>query len=191
MNVGDLRVVKTRASIKKAFITLLFEKDFDTISIKEITEFAQIGRKTFYLHYIDKYDLLDQIVSEKLTELEQISEAKKSLGIQEGTQLWFEFFENNRTFFMKIFNINNASNYKKKLLHFIEEEFKKKVPTRVATEKGLDYDLYINFISNGIIGLLDIYLNSSENTEEQEKNNIAGVAPTIFVRFNLKISYLF
>ncbi|MDQ7922828.1 TetR-like C-terminal domain-containing protein, partial [Staphylococcus aureus] len=95
--------------------------------------------------------------------------AKKSLGIQEGTQLWFEFFENNRTFFMKIFNINNASNYKKKLLHFIEEEFKKKVPTRVATEKGLDYDLYINFISNGIIGLLDIYLNSSENTEEQEK----------------------
>ncbi|HCY6816125.1 TPA: TetR/AcrR family transcriptional regulator C-terminal domain-containing protein [Staphylococcus aureus] len=169
MNVGDLRVVKTRASIKKAFMTLLFEKDFDTISIKEITEFAQIGRKTFYLHYIDKYDLLDQIVSEKLTELEQISEAKKSLGIQEGTQLWFEFFENNRTFFMKIFTINNASNYKKKLLHFIEEEFKKKVPTRVATEKGLDYDLYINFISNGIIGLLDIYLNSSENTEEQEK----------------------
>lgn len=47
MNVGDLRVVKTRASIKKAFMTLLFEKDFDTISIKEITEFAQIGRKHF------------------------------------------------------------------------------------------------------------------------------------------------
>lgn len=45
----------------------------------------------------------------------------------------------------------------------------RKVPTRVATEKGLDYDLYINFISNGIVGLLDIYLNSSENTEEQEK----------------------
>ena len=58
-------------------MTLLFEKDFDTISIKEITEFAQIGRKTFYLHYIDKYDLLDQIVSEKLIELEQISEAKR------------------------------------------------------------------------------------------------------------------
>ena len=77
MNVGDLRVVKTRASIKKAFMTLLLKKDFDTISIKEITEFAQIGRKTFYLHYIDKYDLLDQIVSEKLIELEQISEAKR------------------------------------------------------------------------------------------------------------------
>ncbi|MDT3982384.1 TetR family transcriptional regulator, partial [Staphylococcus ureilyticus] len=105
MNIKDLRVVKTRASINNAFMTLFFEKDFDTISIKEITEYAQVGRKTFYLHYIDKYDLLDQVVSEKLTELEQICEAKKRLGVQEGTQLWFDFFENNRSFFMKLFNI--------------------------------------------------------------------------------------
>ncbi|WP_337126157.1 TetR/AcrR family transcriptional regulator C-terminal domain-containing protein [Staphylococcus aureus] len=169
MNVGDLRVVKTRASIKKAFMTLLFEKDFDTISIKEITEFAQIGRKTFYLHYIDKYDLLDQIVSEKLIELEQIVKMKNRLGVQEGTQLWFEFFEDNRAFFMRLFNISSASNYKKKLLHFIEEEFKKKIPTEVATNKGLDYHLYINFISSGIIGLLDIYLNRSDDIQEQDK----------------------
>jgi len=169
MNIKDLRVVKTRASIINAFMTLFFEKDFDTISIKEITEYAQVGRKTFYLHYIDKYDLLDQVVSEKLTELEQICEAKKLVGVQEGTQLWFEFFENNRSFFVKLFNISNASNYKKKLLHFIEEEFKKKVPTEVATDKGLDYHLYINFISSGIIGLLDIYLNRSDDTQEQEK----------------------
>ncbi|MCG9795242.1 TetR family transcriptional regulator C-terminal domain-containing protein [Staphylococcus argenteus] len=94
---------------------------------------------------------------------------KNRLGVQEGTQLWFKFFEDNRAFFMRLFNISSTSNYKKKLLHFIEEEFKKKVPTRVATEKGLDYDLYINFISNGIIGLLDIYLNRSDDTQEQDK----------------------
>lgn len=169
MNVGDLRVVKTRASINNAFMTLFFEKDFDTISIKEITEYAQVGRKTFYLHYIDKYDLLDQVLSKKLIELEQIGEMKNRLGVQEGTQLWFKFFEDNRAFFMRLFNISSTSNYKKKLLYFIEEEFKKKVPTRVATEKGLDYDLYINFISNGIIGLLDIYLNRSDDTQEQDK----------------------
>lgn len=169
MNIKDLRVIKTRASINKAFMTLFFEKDFDSISIKEITEQAQVGRKTFYLHYIDKYDLLDQVVSEKLIELEQIGETKKSLGVQEGTQLWFEFFDDNKAFFMRLFNINNASSYKKKLLRFIEEEFKKKIPTTVATDKGLDYDLYINFISSGIIGLLDIYLNSSDKTQEQEK----------------------
>lgn len=149
-------------------MTLLFEKDFDTISIKEITEFAQIGRKTFYLHYIDKYDLLDQIVSEKLIELEQISEAKKSLGIQEGTQLWFEFFENNRTFFMKILISTTLQIIRKSCFILLKKNLRKSSDT-CCYWKGLDYDLYINFISNGIVGLLDIYLNSSENTEEQEK----------------------
>ena len=122
-------VLLKRELVLKGIYDLTFEKDFDTISIKEITEFAQIGRKTFYLHYIDKYDLLDQIVSEKLIELEQISEAKKSLGIQEGTQLWFEFFENNRTFFMKIFNINNASNYKKNCFILLKKNLRKSSDT--------------------------------------------------------------
>ncbi|MEY8371460.1 TetR/AcrR family transcriptional regulator C-terminal domain-containing protein [Aerococcaceae bacterium 50-4] len=168
VNSTDLRVVKTRANIHRAFATLFFEKEFDTISVKEIAEAAQIGRKTFYLHYVDKYDLLDQVVAEKLIALEQIGEMKKRLGVQEGTKLWFDFFDDNRSFFMKLFNIHTASNYKKQLLYFIEEEFKKKVPTEVATEKGLDYALFINFISNGIIGLLDTYLNPSNN-DSQEK----------------------
>ncbi|SUK38627.1 transcriptional regulator [Staphylococcus aureus] len=73
----------------------------------------------------------------------------------------------------------------------MKKNLRKKFPTRVATEKGLDYDLYINFISNGIIGLLDIYLNSSENTQEQEKNNFTGITITIFIRFNLKLSCLY
>ena len=106
-------------------MTLLFEKDFDTISIKEITEFAQIGRKTFYLHYIDKYDLLDQIVSEKLIELEQISEAKR-VWVSKKAHSYGLSFSKIIEHFYENFNINNASNYKKKLLHFIEEEFKKK-----------------------------------------------------------------
>lgn len=136
MNIKDLRVVKTRASINKAFITLFFEKDFDTISIKEITEYAQVGRKTFYLHYIDKYDLLDQVVSEKLTELEEICEAKKHLGLQKGTQLWFEFFENNRSFFMKLFNISNASSYKKNFFILLKKNLRKKYRQQSLLIKG-------------------------------------------------------
>lgn len=55
------------------------------------------------------------------------------------------------------------------MLKFIESEFKKKLPVTVATNKGLDYHLYINFISSGIIGLLDIYLNSNDREQEKEK----------------------
>ncbi|MGU3647473.1 TetR/AcrR family transcriptional regulator [Staphylococcus saprophyticus] len=55
-------MVKTRKTINDRFYELFEQKDFDKITVKDITEHAQIGRKTFYLHYIDKYDLLDRIV---------------------------------------------------------------------------------------------------------------------------------
>ena len=74
----DLRIVKTRKAINDSFYELFEQKDFDKITVKDITEHAQIGRKTFYLHYIDKYDLLDRIVDKKFKALEEICEAKKN-----------------------------------------------------------------------------------------------------------------
>ena len=81
---------------------------------------------------------------------------------------------------MKLFNISNASSYKKNFFILLKKNLRK-VPTTVATDKGLDYHLYINFISNGIIGLLDSYLNSSDNTQEQEKIPFTRITIVIFI----------
>ena len=52
---------KTKQRIQEAFIQLLKEQPFESISIGDITKAAQINRGTFYLHYLDKYDLLHQL----------------------------------------------------------------------------------------------------------------------------------
>ncbi len=52
---------KTKQLIQKSFMEILELKSFDSITIGEITKTAQINRGTFYLHYQDKFDLLDQI----------------------------------------------------------------------------------------------------------------------------------
>lgn len=172
MNENDSRVIKTKLNIHHAFIKLFSKKSFEDISVKEIADVAQVSRKTFYLHYLDKYDLLDRLVSLKLDKLEEICEKKKELGVQEGTQLWFRFFEENKTFFMKLFNTLNASNYKKRLLNFIEQEFKKKISRNDVIEKGIDYDVYISFISSGIVGLLDMYLDEIETDKDKIVNQV-------------------
>lgn len=62
----DPRMVRTRQSIIDAFIQLSYNKDFSRISVTDITRTAQINRATFYNHFLDKYDLLEKVVSEKL-----------------------------------------------------------------------------------------------------------------------------
>lgn len=53
------KVVETEAAIQAAFIALLQTKAFEKISVSDITKLAHINRGTFYLHYVDKYALLD------------------------------------------------------------------------------------------------------------------------------------
>lgn len=53
------KVVETEAAIQAAFIELLQTKAFEKISVSDITKLAHINRGTFYLHYVDKYALLD------------------------------------------------------------------------------------------------------------------------------------
>ncbi len=60
----DPRVKRTRAMIAEAFSAVLHEKGFQAISVQDITERAGINRTTFYLHFTDKYDLLDYNISQ-------------------------------------------------------------------------------------------------------------------------------
>ncbi|MBE6088523.1 MAG: TetR/AcrR family transcriptional regulator [Clostridium beijerinckii] len=60
----DLRVIKTRANIKKTFIELLSKKNFNEITIQNILDQALINRSTFYKHYSDKYELSEQLIDE-------------------------------------------------------------------------------------------------------------------------------
>ncbi|MEK4670399.1 TetR/AcrR family transcriptional regulator [Niallia sp. FSL R7-0271] len=60
----DLRYVRTRKSIMDAFIEISGKKDFKDITIKDITTEAMINRATFYYHFVDKYELLEKVLSE-------------------------------------------------------------------------------------------------------------------------------
>lgn len=65
----DLREKKTRRSIQNAFLQLRARKPLERITIKELTELAEISKATFYLHYNDIYDLSDSMGRELIQDL--------------------------------------------------------------------------------------------------------------------------
>lgn len=58
------RQTNSKKNIKKAFILLLQTKGIEALSVSDIARDAQINRGTFYMHYVDKYDLLSQLEDE-------------------------------------------------------------------------------------------------------------------------------
>lgn len=66
------RNTKTKSLIKDAFTVLMKEKGFQTLTVSDITRKAGINRGTFYLHYVDKYDLLEKLEEDLLDDLTEI-----------------------------------------------------------------------------------------------------------------------
>jgi AcrR family transcriptional regulator len=64
----DPRVIRTRGLILDAFGDLLAERNFENISVQDVTERAQINRATFYAHFQDKYALLDYFIDQTFNE---------------------------------------------------------------------------------------------------------------------------
>ena len=60
----DLRVQRTRTSIRDAFIELRSRKPIEKITVKELAEAAFINKATFYQHYSDLYDLSESMEDE-------------------------------------------------------------------------------------------------------------------------------
>ncbi len=61
----DRRVRKTRRQLRECLITLLKEKKVQDITVRELTDMADLNRGTFYLHYKDVFDLLEKTSSKK------------------------------------------------------------------------------------------------------------------------------
>ncbi|MDR0451308.1 MAG: TetR/AcrR family transcriptional regulator, partial [Treponema sp.] len=62
---------KTKSALKQAFISLLAQKSIKEISVRELTDLADINRGTFYLHYRDVYDFFTSIEGEVLAEFDR------------------------------------------------------------------------------------------------------------------------
>lgn len=68
----DLRVIKTRQTIRTALISLMAEKELSDITISELSERAQINRKTFYRHYGAISDVITEFEDELLSDFADI-----------------------------------------------------------------------------------------------------------------------
>jgi len=89
----DLRVKKTNAAIKRAFIEMIMEMNPADMTVKELADRAQIHRKTFYLHYtcIEALfqDMIQDISNAYYREIDQIP---ANMPMKEVNRVFFEFF---------------------------------------------------------------------------------------------------
>lgn len=168
----DKRVIRTKALLIRSLSTLMKQKNIKDITVKELCEYADINRGTFYLHYKDIYDMLDSIEQELSDKFLQIFQKYNSETNEDFPYpLFLEIFKlvddnaelfrvligpnGDISFIMKIFKLYN--------IHCLQSEFNKLSP-----QFSMNQVYYSNFILYGCVGLIEQWL-SRDTKESPEK----------------------
>ncbi|NUU79251.1 TetR/AcrR family transcriptional regulator [Paenibacillus xylanilyticus] len=154
MRKVDRRILKTQEAIKKAVIELMIEKkDFDQITVQNISDRANVDRKTVYHHYKDKFDLLDKLIEEHINELREICESESSAS--EGDYSWFEYFAEKYSFFSVMLASKGAPFFRSRFLEFVIEDIRNGWDMNEGKESGLNEDILVQFFAPAYVGLVE------------------------------------
>jgi AcrR family transcriptional regulator len=95
----DRRIQRTRKALRDALRSLVLDRGYDDLSVQDITDKANLGRATFYLHYREKDELLEDLLREFSQSFAQRQGSKISFSDRKVVQSMFEYAEDYYDFY--------------------------------------------------------------------------------------------
>ncbi|MDQ0273827.1 TetR/AcrR family transcriptional regulator [Cytobacillus purgationiresistens] len=177
----DRRIRKTKKVIRDALTDLMEEKGFDGITVRDLTERADINRGTFYLHYRDKYDLLEQSEEEILTRLKKMQLDIKDLDIEDLYEYYlkeepfpfvvqlFEYIQINGKFMRILMGPKGDPAFPSKLKSFLSGNMMQNLYGKAnGNELNIPVDYIIAYVLSAQVGLIQQWLNSGMKESPKE-----------------------
>ena len=116
----DRRTLKTRKAIFEGLAELLTEKELRNITVQELSDKVDIHRVTFYKHFMDIYDVYEQLEKMIFSELALlITEYGEQLNF-EVYPVVFKYIMDNPNYFRMIFSPHNTFTLYHKVLKMVE-----------------------------------------------------------------------
>lgn len=157
----DRRVRRTRKQLQAALAALTREKDLKDITVRELTELADVNRGTFYSHYKDLYDMQEQMEQELF---QQLSAVLSSHLLKEGPgdlrpvlTAVFQFILENQELFVTTLSCGGEQFFSR-LQQMIYERYLHQWSGYydLGSAQGTNY--YLEFVVAGVMGLVRAWI---------------------------------
>lgn len=189
----DVRIIKTKESIKNAFFDLVTTIGFDSITVKELTNKANINRSTFYLHYENIDDLIDEYYEELISKLTVLFEREQAVFINEADRNYLnhepyspfvlnilKFIEKNHKLCKTLWLSQGNLYYTMKLKRFVKKTLFNNDYALINKEDLLVPESYYTaYVFSAFMGVLKQWLEGNCNESPEE---IASIISTLNFR---------
>ncbi|MFB5265273.1 TetR/AcrR family transcriptional regulator [Paenibacillus enshidis] len=153
----DRRIIRTKEAITKAFLELFAEKNLEQITINDIADRANVNRGTVYLHYNDKYDLLDKLIDDHLNQLIAFCDPSGDTPIVSELLPVFLYIRDHFLFFGAMLSTTRAVVFRHRLLEFVSVNVQDKLDQR-NTHSEIDHVLNAQFVASAFVGLVEWWI---------------------------------
>lgn len=193
---------ETEKRIEDSLLQLMKEQTFETISIRQLIDLAEVNRSTFYRHYLDKYDLLEKIENRLLDDLQAyyqealdsacLFKLEKDFKVEDyihDKQNLFHFFEPYLEDLAILLGPNGSPTSLLRLQEALREIFSQSISLADAYIEEVEVDLLLNHQAASFMGTLTYWLahphyKSQQMSDFHTKVTTVGLAG--FVREHMR-----
>lgn len=164
--MADRRTLKTKKAIKDAFMSQIKNKNLNQITVTKIVNLANIGRGTFYLHYLDVLDLYESLTNELFKEIECFFDNAYPTTNNENLQKLMaeiiNFISVNKEFFLIMYRLEGSEKTISKLKNLFNDKVLQESIQIFENISSIKFE-YLKtetvFIVSGMVGVIDKWLN--------------------------------
>ncbi|MEK3698979.1 TetR/AcrR family transcriptional regulator [Paenibacillus sp. FSL R10-2199] len=158
----DRRILRTKEAINRAFLELFGEKELEQITINDIAERANVNRGTVYLHYTDKYDLLNRCIEDHLGRMFLSCNMTRTpdgdVGLISEMKPVFLYFEQNFLFFSAMLANQRTTIFRERLLEIVSANVIHKLEMEKSVPEGMDKQLIAHFMASAFVGTVEWWI---------------------------------
>ena len=190
MGKEDRRVRRTRESLHKALISLVLEKHYDSITVQEVLDRADVGRSTFYTHFQSMDELLSLGTQElRVTLNTALEQQRKSVKPHENviafSRAMFDHAYGYRNIYFALLNTGAWPIVRQQLQAVLDDLIRRECKAEIAKLKtansDVPLDLFVHYLTAAFFSVLIWWLNRRSRLTPSQIDDVfrALVLPTI------------
>lgn len=156
----------TKRLIANSFKELMLQMPFEKITIKTITDHANVIRPTFYNHFHDKYELVEWIVKTEI--IDKTQEAIKNGSARGVIRVLFSGFLEDKEYYQKAFEISGQNGFIDTLEKFFTEMFASVINEDVYDKGLFTKEQLAKYYASGVITLVRLEVYRAETVDIEE-----------------------
>jgi len=165
----DRRIRKTKRALREGLAELLTEKSIQSITVRELTDKADIHRSTFYANFTDIYDLYSSIENAVLQEVREVFSENYTVDSKVFFEILFKYISENRQVCRMFLGKNVSPTFYSRLTDLLKEAYlicwRKEYG---FTGKAEELEWYVHFYLSGSLAVVGKWADEGFNFSPEE-----------------------